>query len=410
MRAMRDWRRWLAGAVLVAFAGAAVVYRSDVAAAGREIAALSPAWIAALVVLGAALTIGGGLITKAIVPHLALRHAVMSQQAALAANNTAVASGPVSLGLRIAMLRSWGVDDANAGVVIAGSGVATSLRAWLAAGTISAVALASTARETIEPILLWIVIGVAVAVISTMATVLWLVLRSPRPLAWLGARLHALAARLGSRSSWLRTKLERVDLLAFAEQFRTAGHVAVSRRGWIIAAAGLAELAVMLIAPVVVLRAFGIGAATLSATEIVAVFVLVKMVASLTPIPGGIGVTELGLTATLTRFGAPDAEVLAAVLTYRALTFLLPIAVGAVCLAVWRHRLGRMEPAVPRRPDPVVPRLPGTVLAVAAADVPARRLAVAAAGDTTLRQAATGGQSVGCPPYVRPPGDDPLHT
>ena len=48
------------------------------------------------------------------------------------------------------------------------------------------------------------------------------------------------------------------------------------------------------------------------------------------------GVTEIGLATLLTRFGGPEAAVLAAVLTYRVLTFVLPIFTGGACLAWWR--------------------------------------------------------------------------
>ena len=54
----------------------------------------------------------------------------------------------------------------------------------------------------------------------------------------------------------------------------------------------------------------------------------------------GLGVVELGLTGALIGFGGHDAEVVAAVLLYRAITYLPPIVLGALFGLTWRrHRL-----------------------------------------------------------------------
>jgi uncharacterized protein (TIRG00374 family) len=44
--------------------------------------------------------------------------------------------------------------------------------------------------------------------------------------------------------------------------------------------------------------------------------------------PGGLGIVELGLTGALVAAGAGDAEAVATVLVYRALTWLPPILTG----------------------------------------------------------------------------------
>jgi uncharacterized membrane protein YbhN (UPF0104 family) len=45
----------------------------------------------------------------------------------------------------------------------------------------------------------------------------------------------------------------------------------------------------------------------------------------------------LGLSAALVYAGGPHAEVVAAVLVFRALTYLVQIPFGAVTYAYWRH-------------------------------------------------------------------------
>ena len=63
----------------------------------------------------------------------------------------------------------------------------------------------------------------------------------------------------------------------------------------------------------------------------------------------GVGVVELGMTAGLVAAGGAETDVVAAVLVYRALTYLPPIPIGAVCYLAWRRHLGRAEPAAPRQ-------------------------------------------------------------
>ena len=55
--------------------------------------------------------------------------------------------------------------------------------------------------------------------------------------------------------------------------------------------------------------------------------------------PGGLGITELGLIATLAAGAGhrASAQVTAAVLLYRAVTYLPPIPLGAIACLTWRH-------------------------------------------------------------------------
>ena len=102
----------------------------------------------------------------------------------------------------------------------------------------------------------------------------------------------------------------------------------------------MVDQAITIAKPLAVVWAFGIGPDEISTWQVLIAYGLVRLVAALTPIPGGIGVIELGLAVLLVRFGGDEAVVLAAVLTYRALTFALPIVTGGFCLLAWRfeHR------------------------------------------------------------------------
>ena len=77
------------------------------------------------------------------------------------------------------------------------------------------------------------------------------------------------------------------------------------------------------------LRAYG---ADLSFGTVIFANTIVSLVSRLIPVPGGIGVVEAGLTATLTAFGVDPAIATAAVLTDRLITKYVPPVFGYLAL------------------------------------------------------------------------------
>jgi uncharacterized protein (TIRG00374 family) len=94
------------------------------------------------------------------------------------------------------------------------------------------------------------------------------------------------------------------------------------------------------------LRAVGVSSAEVSFGEVFAAWALIRILTTIPITPGGLGVVELGLTGALVSFGGHRAPVVAAVLLYRVLTYVPPIAIGGVCLLVWR-RLGVLKTSEP---------------------------------------------------------------
>lgn len=85
------------------------------------------------------------------------------------------------------------------------------------------------------------------------------------------------------------------------------------------------------------LRHVGVSEAEVSAVEVLAAFSFIRLVTALPITPGGLGVVELGATAALVAAGGDEAAVVAAVLVYRALTYLLPIPFGLMTYLRWRQ-------------------------------------------------------------------------
>ena len=92
-------------------------------------------------------------------------------------------------------------------------------------------------------------------------------------------------------------------------------------------------------------RGVGLSQAEVPWQTSLAAFAFVRLLTVLPITPGGAGITELGLVGILAA-GADHAvagQVTAAVLLYRAVTYLVPIPAGAMACLAWRYlpALGR---------------------------------------------------------------------
>ena len=114
------------------------------------------------------------------------------------------------------------------------------------------------------------------------------------------------------------------------------------------------------------LRGVGLSQAQVPWQTSLAAFAFVRLLTVLPITPGGLGITELGLIATLTAgAGHRDgAQVTAAVLLYRAVTYLPPIPLGAIACLTWQHAPALIHPKLadagqPTEMSPLGPGLAG---------------------------------------------------
>ncbi|HEX3202858.1 MAG TPA: YbhN family protein, partial [Actinomycetes bacterium] len=109
--------------------------------------------------------------------------------------------------------------------------------------------------------------------------------------------------------------------------------------GWfpITAATVVSHLSLYLVL-LVCLRDVGVSNAEVGWAEVLAVFAFARLATAIPITPGGAGVVEAVLITGLSAAGGDKAEVVAAVLVYRALTWGLPVLVGVVCLLWWRRQ------------------------------------------------------------------------
>lgn len=334
---VRQWRRWLSGAILAGFALAIVTHRAELAEALREVGGLSTGWIVVLVLLGVAGIVSEGAYASSVTPELTVGQGVLVQQAATASNNTVIGSGPVATGLRIAMLRSWSVSDTSIAITVVALNVLSAYKLWIVALLTALLGLGGAGEGVVDPRIFLAIAVVAVVVLTASTVLWWTLLHRPMVVAWLAARVQTVWDRV--RGRWPR--LPDVHLPAVVEHARAEAHLLARAHGGRILVTSLVDQLIGIARPLAVVRAFGIDAGTLSTSQVLIAYGLVRLAAALTPVPGGIGITEVGLAALLTRFGGPEPTVLAAIITYRALTFALPIVTGGVCFAIWRWQRRR---------------------------------------------------------------------
>jgi putative heme transporter len=100
------------------------------------------------------------------------------------------------------------------------------------------------------------------------------------------------------------------------------------------------------------LRHVGVSEAELSWVQVLVVFSFARLLTVVPYTPGGLGVIELVLITGLSAAGGPRDLVAAAVLVFRALTYVLPIPLGLATYVFWRrNRSWRRAPnSAPRTP------------------------------------------------------------
>jgi uncharacterized protein (TIRG00374 family) len=103
------------------------------------------------------------------------------------------------------------------------------------------------------------------------------------------------------------------------------------------------------------LRAIGVSEEDVTWAEVLATFAFTRIVTAIPLTPGGLGVVELAMTTGLVAAGGNREEVVAAVLVYRFLTYVLPIPVGVVCYFYWRHNRRWRKEALPSPTEPTEP-------------------------------------------------------
>jgi uncharacterized membrane protein YbhN (UPF0104 family) len=271
-------------------------------------------------------------------------------QASTAVANTLPGGGALGVGVMYSMFSGYGFSGASITLSILVSGIWNN---FVKLGMpVIALALLAVFGDVGTGLLLASVAGVAGLAVAV--GLFGGVLRS-----------EAVARRVGARLGKMANALKRVarkepgpDLAEATVRFRRDA-IGLIRTRWLrLSVTSLVSHLSLYLVLLLALRHVGVAEGEVTWIEGLAAFAFVRLVSALPITPGGLGVVELGLTAALVAAGGEEAGVVAAVLVYRALTYVLPIPIGLVLYLKWRKgsegRRARMDGAAsataPSRP------------------------------------------------------------
>jgi superfamily II DNA/RNA helicase/uncharacterized membrane protein YbhN (UPF0104 family) len=270
----------------------------------------------------------------AVLPSIGLRQAAVVNLGSNAVANTLPAGGAIGLGVSWAMLSSWDVSAAEYLLYTLVSGI-WNVFARLGLPVLALVLLLTHGRPS--GILLFSA-AAGLVLLAVMVTGLGLILRN-----------ESLALRAEQAWQWICAIVRRLRrrppacapaaaLPGFRD--RAAGLIA-ARGGRITLTTAASQLTLWLVL-LVCLRAVGLSQAQVPWQTSLAAFAFVRLLTVLPITPGGVGIVELGLVGSLAdgKDHRVTAAVTAAVLLYRAVTYLPPIPLGGVAYLLWRHAPG----------------------------------------------------------------------
>lgn len=298
----------------------------------------------------AALTIWN-LVTYWIVVVLATPGLTMPQAAVLTQTTTAVsnalpAGGAIGVGLTYSMLSSWGFSKTRSTLSVLVTGIWNN---FVKLGTpVVALAVLAFQGESGAGSMLAALAGLAglVAAIAIFA----LVLRGEPFARTVGLTSQRIATRL--RSLFRKGPATGWDLAVVKFRSRVLGLV---RHRWVSLTVAtilshLSLYAVLLAS----LRTMGVSEQEVGWGQVLAAFAFARLVTAIPLTPGGVGVVELALIGGLTAAGGARAPVVAAVLVFRVLTYVLPIVLGGLCYLYWRANRSWRDSAPPM-PESLAP-------------------------------------------------------
>jgi uncharacterized membrane protein YbhN (UPF0104 family) len=330
----RSGREILRTAASVALAAAIFVFAVPHFASYRSAWASMHAmtWAQVLLVVAAAIASMAAtwVMICAVLPSIRLREAAVVNLGSNAVANTLPAGGALAMGVSWAMLSSWGVGPAEYVLYTLVSGI-WNVFARLGLPVLALLILVTAGRPGTGLIA---AAAVGLALLAALAAGLGLLMRSESVAVRAGRALQPVLA-IGCR---VARRPASFDIPKALLGFRDQAGALIAARGWRITVTTAASNLTLWLVLLACLRGTGLSQAQVSWQTSLAAFAFVRLLTVLPITPGGLGITELGLIAVLAGAGHRDgAQVTAAVLLYRAVTYLPPIPLGALACLTWRH-------------------------------------------------------------------------
>ena len=267
-------------------------------------------------------------INMAALPGLKLWPSAVVTQSAYAVANTVPAGGPISLGVTYKILRDYLFRTNDIVMMVGIGGIWNVLGKFVT--PVIAVALLFLSGDHSDGIELAAIVGLAVLAVSFGLLAL---------IMWKESAARRFGNLLGRVGSWILARFHKPPVDGMGDKvvdFR-ARTLTVVRKRWpaLTGAAIVNQLAFFLVL-FLSLRGVGVTSEQMDLAEMFAAFAFARVASSVPITPGGVGTTELFFIGLLVSAGGPKPEVVAGVLLYRTVTYLIPIPVGAVIYLIWK--------------------------------------------------------------------------
>jgi uncharacterized membrane protein YbhN (UPF0104 family) len=267
---------------------------------------------------------------------LGIRNAITVNEAHTGCSLAIVGGGAVGTGVKVAMLNSWGIRSGEIAASVAATSVIPLITQWAVTAAAGLYFILHGDRSLANQAAV-----LAGVVLSVGPLLFWVTLiRKPVIVQWAAHKLQPAAHWLSSSRVLpmrFRRHLEHTDLAHSAESIRAAAMPLLGRRG--VAAFALALLSNLAMGTILIVSLHGLevlGDYKLYPMQVIAGLALARTLGSFAPLPGGLGVMDAGLLASLTGHGVQRSSAVAAIAMYRASTFLVPIVTGCVAILWWR--------------------------------------------------------------------------
>jgi putative heme transporter len=269
-------------------------------------------------------------------PGLTLPQAAVATEASTAVSNTVPGGGALGIGINYAMFSSWGFSKSRTTVSLLVSGVFNNFaKLGLPVLALALLALQGSPSGGRLAAGLFGLLALAGAI-----AVFALLLSSPEAAAKVGrvaGRVASVVVRI-----FRRPPVQGWDKATVKFRHRT---IALLRARWLsITLATLISHLSLYLVLLVSLRFVGVPDAQVSWIEVLAAFAFARLLTALPFTPGGLGVIELALITSMSAAGGNRADVAAGVLVFRALTYVLPIPLGALAYVFWRRNKSWRRP------------------------------------------------------------------
>lgn len=272
-------------------------------------------------------------------PGLKIRQAAVWNQATAAVSNAVPAGGAVAVGLTYGMLGSWGFAPSRTTLSVVVTGIWNNF-AKLGLPIVAFLLVSFQAGHTAsEKTLALIGFAILLAAIVLLA----LILRSEGLARGIGNGVGRLVSgllgvfRRGPVTGWGDKAVE----------FRTSVIGIVSHRWHTLTLAVLASHLSLYVVLLASLRVMGVTNTQVGWADVLLAFTLSRLATMIKVTPGGAGVVELVLIASITYVGGVEASVVAAVFIYRFLTYVLTLPFGALSYVFWQRNTSWRDTAPP---------------------------------------------------------------